>query len=530
MKRQFLIAIIALLTATLGHAADDVVVDGVTYEWYENSITHEYGYIATGWDGVMPIQSLHIQGTVDGYQVYGISDGAFEDILDIVYLTIDEGVTYIGENAFCRCYNLEVAILPEGLVTIEEEAFAFCNSLTTMVIPSTVEEIQSHAFIGCTGVTDVYFLMKTAKQLAYFNWWDGVYPLPGEEEHGGMEFNTNQNTVVHVPAGTYDIYDESGKLEAWLFQEDDNCYPLWWIVNFGVVGREYTVSDNITAVYVDKNFGLYAKDDEHWLTPDKIYPGEIDYMKTTGLMNHLGNTYDQSNWVVLTNVDDPDDFKGKIFAEETITGTLVDKKNPTIEVSDEAVLETVGTADYMPNVYIPCSFMGRTQLSSNGKTYAFVQPKPQELIHVEWSIYNEDDECFYIPEPDGIANTMELKGGFRMCDELYEGEMPELDRYIYAFDAINRLITVEENESKFGYLKEEPQYEPYVEGGLSDKFIVYPLYLTDDPVPTGVADIVTDFPQMKEGWYTIDGRHLGSTKPTAPGIYINGNKKVLVTP
>ena len=532
MKRQFLIAIIALLTATLGHAADDVVVDGVTYEWYENSITHEYGYIATGWDGVMPIQSLHIRGTVDGYQVYGISDGAFEDILDIVYLTIDEGVTYIGENAFCRCYNLEVAILPEGLVTIEEEAFAFCNSLTTMVIPSTVTEIQAHAFSECTGVTDVYFLMDTEAQLEDFNWWDGVYPSPGEEEHGGMEFNTNESTVVHVPEGMLKDYVDSEKFNAWLpLHEDDNTYPLWWIVNYGVVDRTYTVSDELLGVYVDKNGGLYAKDDNQWLTPDKVYPGEIDYMKTTGLMSHLGNTYDQSNWVVLTNVNDPDDFKGKIFAEETITGTLVDKKNPTIEVSDEAVLETVGTADYMPNVYIPCSFMGRTQLSSNGKTYAFVQPKPQELIHVEWSIYNEDDECFYIPNPDEVANTMKLKGGFQVDYGLCE-EMPDLfDCYIYAFDAINRLIAVEENKSKFGYLKEEePQYEPYTYGGVSEKFIVYLLYLTEEPLPTGVADIVTDFPQMKEGWYTIDGRHLGSTKPTAPGIYINGNKKVLVTP
>ena len=46
---------------------------------------------------------------------------------------------------------------------------------------------------------------------------------------------------------------------AWIpLVQDDNCYPLWWIVNYGVVGREYTVSDALAAVYVDKNGGLYA--------------------------------------------------------------------------------------------------------------------------------------------------------------------------------------------------------------------------------------------------------------------------------
>ena len=521
MKRQFLLVILSLLTVIAGHAASNlVVVDGVTYEWSPT----ELGYIVTGWDEDTRIHSLHIRGEVEGLDVVGIANLAFEDNEDIVYLTIDEGIVNIGQNAFCRCSNLEVAILPEGLVTIEEEAFAFCGKLTTMVIPSTVEEIQSHAFSGCTGVTDVYFLMETAEQLAYFNWWDGVYPSPGEDEHGGMEFNTNQNTVVHVPAGTYKIYDDSGKLEAWLFQEDDNCYPLWWIVNFGVVRREYTVSDDLTAVYVDVEDGLYAKDDNHWLIPDRAYPDEVDYMRTTGLMDN--NQYDQSNWVVLTNVEEPDQFLGYLIDGGTITGTLVDKKNPVIRVSDEASLDVGAQSLYEKNVYIPASFMGRTQLGANDKTYAFVQPKPQELIKVDWTIYCEDDECFYLPKPDednGI-NTMKLKGGFGVNYDLYEGEVPILEDYgYYAFDAINCRIVASDKRNR------EVDYAPYTAGGVSDKFIVYPLELPDEPIPTAITEIINDFTQKDKGWYTIDGRYLGAVKPTVPGIYINGNRKVIIS-
>lgn len=533
MKRFFLITLLTVLTATVGHAANEIIVDGVVYEW---SID-DGAYIVTGWDEETPIQSLHIRGVVNDLDVIAIDNAAFEDNEDIVYLTIDEGITSIGQNAFCRCHNIEVAILPEGLETIEEEAFAFCTSLTTMVIPSTVTEIQAHAFSDCTGVTDVYFLMTDEKQLNDFHWWDGVYE-PGNEEHGGMEFNTNQHTVIHVPKGMLQDYVDSDKFVAWLpLNPDDGSYPLWWIVNFGVVGRDYTVSDKLMAVYVDVEGRLYAKDDNNWLTPDEVYPGEIDYMHTPVLMNN--KPYDQSNWVVLTNLDTPDGFKGLIFDEKTITGKLIDKKNPTIKVSEDSELVTTDTdqpIQYEPNIYIPCSFMGRAQIGVNNKTYAFVQPKPQELIHVEWAIYNDEDECFYIPEPDGVANTMGLRGGFGVCYDLYGGEWdPEMmvDYAIYAFDAINRLITAEEaneTKSKLSRLKdeEEPQYAPYTDGDVSDKFIVYPLELPEDPPMTGAPDIVDDFAQRNKVWYSIDGRFVGTTKPTVPGLYIYGNRKVIV--
>ena len=521
MRKLLLIALLTVLTAIVGHAADDIVVDGVIYEWSST----ELGYIVTGLEENTHIKSLHIRGEVNGLDVVRIDNVAFEDNVDIVYLTIDEGISDIGQNAFCRCHNLEVAILPEGLVTIEEEAFAFCEKLTTMVIPSTVEEIQAHAFSGCVGVTDVYFLMTEEEQLGYFNWWDGVYE-PGNEEHGGMEFHTNQHTTIHVPDGMLQDYVDSEKFVAWIPLVDDDSYPLWWIVNYGVVGREYTVSDDLTAVYVDVEDGLYAKDDNHWLTPDKVYPGEIDYMSTTGLMKDKNNQYDQSNWVVLTNVEEPDQFLECLIDGGTITGTLVDKKNPMIRVSDEASLDVGAQSLYEKNVFIPASFMGRAQIGANDKTYAFVQPKPQELISVDWTIYCEDDECFYLPKPDednGI-NTMQLKGGFGVNYDLYEGEVPILENYgYYLFDAINRRIVASDKRNR------EIDYAPYTAGGVSDKFIVYPLELPDEPVPTAITEIINDFTQKDKGWYTIDGRYLGIVKPTVPGIYINGNRKVVIS-
>lgn len=537
MKKLLLIALSAVLTATVGHAAnDDIVVDGVVYEWYAQN--NQYGYIATGWDEVTPIQSLHIHGMVNGYQIFGIEDEAFGDCTDIEYLKIDEGVTYIGEYAFSRCSNLKVAILPEGLETIGQFAFEFDSLLTTMVIPSTVTEIQAHAFSYCTGVTDVYFLMDDTQLQDFEGWWDGVYR--DASNVGGTEFNGSRlashnpenGTHCHVPQGMLEAYQASGEFDEWLLDEDSNCYPLWWIVNYGVLGREYTVADDLTAVYVDVEDGLYAKDDNHWLTPDRAYPGEIDYMRTTGLMNHKENQYDQSNWVVLRNVNKPENFKGFLIKGPSITGTLVDKKNPVIEVSEDATLDKGDDEvdpPYKTNVYIPASFMGRTQLGANDKIYAFVQPKPQELMYVDWTIYSLDDECFYLPEPDeeNVINTMELAGGFKVSYDLYEQtKVPKLeDCGIYAFYAFNRLMG--EETRMLSNLKGEVDYTPYIGGGISDKFLVFPLELPDEPLPTTITTVVSSEYNLNQ-WFTIDGRSLGTTKPTVPGLYINGNRKVII--
>ena len=526
------------MTAITGHAAGVVTVGGVAYEWSPSDL----GYIAIGWDEETPIQSLHILGEVDGLDVVGIAAGAFEDNSSIVFLTIDEGIGYIGENAFARCTALQVAILPEGLVTIQEEAFAFCSRLTTLAIPSTVEDIQAHAFSGCTGVTDVYFLMDE-DQLEYFHWWDGVYPAPGEEQHGGMEFNESRlpghnpesGTRIHVPDGLYNAYDESGKFEAWLLQQDDGCYPLWWIVNYGVVGRSYTVCDELMAVYTDVEGSLYAKDDNRWLTPDRFYSGEVNYVRLTGLMKERGNVYDQSNWVALVGATDPEVFNGNLLEGSSVTGILIDKKNPVMELTTTPVV--AGPGNYMPNIYIPCSFMGRTQQGTiNMGTYAFVQPKPQEYIQVEWAVYHEGDEGdeFYFAEPDldeGV-NRNGLYGGFLTCPDLYEDPpMPVMEEGgYYAFPAINRRMTASDQWLRAARPAPSRQgQEPYVSAGRSAEWLVYPLSLPDEPIITAVTEVTPDgSAQSSKGWQTVDGRYLGTNRPADKGIYIHDGNKVAI--
>ena len=79
-------------------------------------------------------------------------------------VVIPEGVTAIGNGAFCRCLEVTSVIIPDTVTSIGEEAFYICTNLKTIVIPESVQRIGQRAFESCRnlnhiripeGVTDI---------------------------------------------------------------------------------------------------------------------------------------------------------------------------------------------------------------------------------------------------------------------------------------------------------------------------------------------------------------------------------------
>ena len=77
-------------------------------------------------------------------------------LIEVVFL---DGCTIhrIGEDAFCRCRNLQRIKLPEGLKFMGPAAFRDCSSLIEILIPSTVAAIGSHCFSYCDSLRRVRF-------------------------------------------------------------------------------------------------------------------------------------------------------------------------------------------------------------------------------------------------------------------------------------------------------------------------------------------------------------------------------------
>ena len=73
----------------------------------------------------------------------------------ITSVTIEEGVTSIGDYAFCWCKSLTSIVIHEGVTSIGNYAFYYCYSLTSIVIPDGVTSIGNLAFYGCSNLIDI---------------------------------------------------------------------------------------------------------------------------------------------------------------------------------------------------------------------------------------------------------------------------------------------------------------------------------------------------------------------------------------
>ena len=70
-------------------------------------------------------------------------------------LTIEEGITAIGNAAFAGAHGLKSVTLPSTLAELGICSFAECSSLTRVTIPSGVTEIPDFCFNGCSDLMSV---------------------------------------------------------------------------------------------------------------------------------------------------------------------------------------------------------------------------------------------------------------------------------------------------------------------------------------------------------------------------------------
>lgn len=89
------------------------------------------------------------------YSVTSIGDKAFYNFSMLKSITIPDGVTNIGADAFSYCILLESATFGENssLESIGSHAFNGCSSLTSITIPDSVINIGSYAFGVCSSLT-----------------------------------------------------------------------------------------------------------------------------------------------------------------------------------------------------------------------------------------------------------------------------------------------------------------------------------------------------------------------------------------
>ena len=245
----------------------------------------------------------------------------------------------------------------------------------------------------------------------------------------------------------------------------DNSVRLEDLVETGVVGNTYTISNDLIAAVVtwDDNqhkFAIFAKDDEMYA--DKSYPTDgmdsylIEYANqdSTFINDVPQENYDQSNWIEIlipSNIYDKGNndysselsvfksmFEGKILAGGSISGEYKDALNPTIQMSQVPSTPTL-TSTYAPNYYCTGNFLmenldtdGAQSYRTDdlaGGSYFMMDAKPQEYCKVVWAYFEDNSNYFVAPEREGdLINGLRLHGSFLADMSLCEDQSVTAER------------------------------------------------------------------------------------------------------
>lgn len=349
-------------------------------------------------------------------------------------VTIPDGVTSIGDNAFEDCYKITNITLPDTVISIGEYSFSRCDNLTSINIPDSVTSIGNGAFYWC-------------KSLKYIELPDNLTSI-GD----GAFFNCKALQEINIPSGITEISDS-------LFM--------------GCSGLDNVYIPN-SVTYIDEYAFFGCNDLSNIVIPPNVYSiGDSaielydDDFTISGKIDSYAETYAQKNNIPFKVITSGVSIDGSDFVIRN--GVLIEytgsEKNITIpdgvtSIGDRAFFTCDITSVTIPDsvteigmeAFYKCKNLKNINFSNNLTTigdlcFAYCDsltnitiPKSVTLIR-RWA-FQECKNLNNLVIPSNVISMLE--GAFRYCDNLTNVTINEGVKIInrWAFSGCKNLSTV----------------------------------------------------------------------------------------
>lgn len=210
MKNLFKKAMITMCSAVMLMGISVVGVNAATVEVGDFTIDRSYSsgsyttkvksYNGKGGDIILPTEA-EFSGTT--YTITEVGS-AFKDNDTITGVTIPEGYTDIGTEAFSGCTALKRAVIPGSVDTISSSAFLGCTALDTVDFAEDTASsltINAGAFANCTSLTSIELPARfSSTRYNFLYGCDALTSITLRE--GAQNFAVSDNILYNVSEDT----------------------------------------------------------------------------------------------------------------------------------------------------------------------------------------------------------------------------------------------------------------------------------------------------------------------------------------
>ena len=164
----------------------------------------------------------------------------------------------IGENAFAYCYDLQYINLPQGLVSVGNNAFASCKSISKIEFPDSLTHLGAYSFSACvslngadlshTKITEIgEGTFSSCSSLLSVVLPDSVLAIEDAAFYNCVKYNPEGNAVlglesINIPSNVLSIGNRAFYNCQLLSDLRFNCYPEVCEDTFYNVPATYTVT------------------------------------------------------------------------------------------------------------------------------------------------------------------------------------------------------------------------------------------------------------------------------------------------
>lgn len=163
------------------------------------------------WDEETKTLTITGEGPMDDYrlnnsQQYNVYPSWAWVMTTAQKIVIDEGITYVGKNAFWDMYHecsaLKELVIADSVESIGPRAFYRATSLEKVTFGKGLKSVEEFAFCGCTEITQV--CISDLKAYCGINY-VGVYSSPLEPDNSYLYLNGTKVTSLVIPDGITEI-------------------------------------------------------------------------------------------------------------------------------------------------------------------------------------------------------------------------------------------------------------------------------------------------------------------------------------